>query len=136
MARDGLLPRFLSTVSKRTGAPVRITAVTGAFVAAAAGFFSLGEIAELANAGTLLAFIAVGGCMMALRKRAPHLPRVFRCPAPYLVGTLAIIGCLYLVISLPEKTLIRFAIWNLIGLLAYLAYGRRHSLLRRAAGAG
>jgi len=136
MARDGLLPRFLSTVSKRTGAPVRITAVTGAFVAAAAGFFSLGEIAELANAGTLLAFIAVGGCMMALRKRAPHLPRVFRCPAPYLVGTLAIIGCLYLVISLPEKTLIRFAIWNLIGLLAYLAYGRRHSLLRRAARAG
>ena len=133
MARDGLLPRFLSKVSKRTGAPVRITAVTGLFVAASAGFFSLGEIAELANAGTLLAFIAVGGCMMVLRKRAPHLPRIFRCPAPYLVGTLAILGCIYLVISLPEKTLIRFAIWNLIGLAAYFAYGHRHSVLRNAA---
>jgi APA family basic amino acid/polyamine antiporter len=71
--------------------------------------------------------------MMALRKRAPHLPRIFRCPAPYLVGTLAILGCIYLVISLPEKTLVRFAIWNLIGLAAYFAYGYRHSVLRNAA---
>jgi len=136
MARDGLLPRFLSVVSPRTGTPVRITAFTGIFVAAAAGFFSLGEIAELANAGTLLAFISVGGCMMALRKRAPELPRVFRCPAPFLVGTLAILGCIYLVISLPEKTLVRFAIWNLIGLGAYMAYGRGHSLLGRASAKG
>jgi APA family basic amino acid/polyamine antiporter len=133
MARDGLLPRVLSTVSKRTGSPVLITAVTGIFVAAAAGFFSLGEIAELANAGTLLAFIAVGGCMMVLRKRMPDLPRVFRCPAPFVVGTLAILGCIYLMISLPEKTLVRFTIWNLIGLVGYFAYGRRNSLLTRAA---
>jgi APA family basic amino acid/polyamine antiporter len=132
MARDGLLPRVLSTVSKRTGSPVLITAVTGIFVAAAAGFFSLGEIAELANAGTLLAFISVGGCMMVLRKRMPDLPRVFRCPAPYLVGTLAVLGCIYLMVSLPEKTLVRFTLWNAIGLVGYFAYGRRHSLLSRA----
>jgi len=133
MARDGLLPRVLSTVSKRTGSPVLITAVTGVFVAAAAGFFSLGEIAELANAGTLLAFISVGACMMVLRRRMPDLPRVFRCPAPYLVGTLAVLGCIYLMISLPEKTLVRFTIWNAIGLVGYFLYGRRHSLLTRTA---
>jgi APA family basic amino acid/polyamine antiporter len=132
MARDGLLPRSLSKVSKRTGSPVLVTAVTGLFVAAVAGFFSLGEIAELANAGTLLAFISVGACMMVLRRRAPELPRVFHCPAPYVVGTLAIVGCLYLMVSLPEKTLIRFVLWNLIGLAAYFAYGRRHSLLARS----
>jgi hypothetical protein len=33
-----------------------------------AGFFRLDEIAELANAGTLIAFIAVGVCLMVLRK--------------------------------------------------------------------
>jgi APA family basic amino acid/polyamine antiporter len=131
MARDGLLPRALSKVSKRTGAPVLVTAVTGLFVAAVAGFFSLGEIAELANAGTLLAFISVGACMMILRRRAPELPRVFHCPAPYVVGTLAIVGCLYLMVSLPEKTLVRFVLWNLLGLAAYFAYGRRNSLLSR-----
>ncbi len=82
MARDGLLPRALSVVSPRTGSPVRITAITGVFVALAAGFFRLDEIAELANAGTLLAFIAVAASMMILRRRKPDLPRVFSCPQP------------------------------------------------------
>ncbi|GAA4778654.1 amino acid permease [Stakelama sediminis] len=131
MARDGLLPRRLAKVSKRTGSPVLITAMTGLFVAVVAGFFSLGEIAELANAGTLLAFIAVGACMMALRRNAPELERVFRCPAPYVVGTLAILGCLYLLISLPEKTLVRFVIWNIGGLILYFLYGRSRSQLAR-----
>lgn len=131
MARDGLLPRALSVVSKRSGSPVRVTGLTGLFVAAVAGFFRLDEIAELANAGTLIAFIAVGACMMILRRRAPDLPRVFRCPQPYVVGTLAVLGCLYLLASLPEKTLVRFVIWNLIGLVAYALYGRSRSLLAR-----
>jgi basic amino acid/polyamine antiporter, APA family len=131
MARDGLLPRKLSEVSPRTGSPVLITAITGVFVAAVAGFFRLDEIAELANAGTLIAFIAVAGCMMILRRRAPELKRVFRCPAPYLVGTLAILGCLYLLFSLPSHTLVRFVIWNLIGVGVYLAYGRARSLAAR-----
>ncbi len=115
-------------MSPRTGTPVVITAVTGLFVAGVAGFFRLDEIAELANAGTLLAFIAVGGCMMILRRTRPDLPRVFRCPAPYLVGTLAILGCIYLIASLPGLTLLRFLIWNLIGIAVYFAYSRSRSL--------
>jgi len=132
MARDGLLPRALSKVSKR-GSPALVTAVTGIFVAAVAGFFRLDEIAELANAGTLIAFITVGICMMVLRRRAPDLKRVFRCPAPNVIGTLAVLGCIYLLISLPEKTLVRFVIWNVIGLAAYFLYGRGRSLLGRKA---
>ncbi|MFS0772432.1 amino acid permease [Sphingomonas sp. 1P08PE] len=131
MARDGLLPQQLATVSKRSGAPTRITVLTGLSIAAVAGFFRLDEIAELANAGTLVAFIAVGACLMVLRRRAPDAPRLFRCPAPYLVGTLAILGCLYLLYSLPLATLVRFLIWNAIGLVAYMAYGRRASFARR-----
>jgi APA family basic amino acid/polyamine antiporter len=133
MARDGLLPRALSKVSARTGTPIRITALTGLFVAAVAGFFRLDEIAELANAGTLLAFIAVGGCMMILRRTRPDLPRVFRCPAPFLVGTLTILGCAYLIASLPTHTLTRFLIWNLVGITVYFLYSRAHSAASRAA---
>lgn len=132
MARDGLLPRKLSEVSPRTGSPVLITAVTGVFIAALAGMIRLDELAELANAGTLLAFISTAACMMILRKRSPELPRIFRCPAPYVVGTVAIIGCLYLMYSLPNHTLIRFLIWNLIGVAVYFAYGRFRSLLSGA----
>ena len=131
MARDGLLPRRLSSVSKRTGAPVLVTGLTGLFVALIAAFFDVGEIAELANAGTLLAFIAVGACMMILRRRAPEVTRIFRCPAPFVVGTLAILGCVYLLVSLPEKTLVRFVVWNALGLVVYLLYGRARSALTR-----
>ncbi|MFL0415169.1 amino acid permease [uncultured Sphingomonas sp.] len=136
MARDGLLPRRLASVSPRTGAPTLITLVTGASIAIVAGLFRLDEIAELANAGTLLAFIAVGACLMVLRKRAPDAPRLFRCPQPYLVGTLAIVGCLYLLFSLPSSTMVRFVIWNLVGLSIYFLYGRRHSLEGKATASG
>jgi basic amino acid/polyamine antiporter, APA family len=128
MARDGLLPRRLSVVSSK-GSPMLITAITGVFVAAFAGFLRLDEIAELANAGTLLAFIAVAACMMILRKRSPELPRIFRCPWPNVVGTLAVLGCIYLIFSLPSKTLYRFFIWNLIGIAVYVLYSRARSVL-------
>jgi len=128
MARDGLLPRAFSRVSPRSGTPALMTAITGVAVALVAGFFPLAQIAELANAGTLAAFIAVGACMMVLRRTRPDLPRVFKCPAPYLIGTLTIIGCLYLMFSLPVPTLIRFVIWNAIGLVVYFAYSRSRSL--------
>jgi APA family basic amino acid/polyamine antiporter len=47
-----------------------------------------------------------------------------------LVGTVAIAGCAYLIYSLPNSTLWRFAVWNLIGLGVYLIYGRVRSLLK------
>ncbi len=129
MARDGLLPRRLAKVSQRTGAPTLITLLTGVTIAVVAGIFRLDEIAELANAGTLLAFISVGACLMVLRRIAPDAKRLFRAPAAYLVGTLTILGCLYLMVSLPPMTLVRFAGWNVIGLVIYFAYSRRHSVV-------
>ncbi|WP_420142508.1 amino acid permease [Sphingomonas sp.] len=134
MSRDGLLPGIMSRVNARTGTPMFVTGLTGIFVAIVAGFFRLDEIAELANAGTLLAFIAVGVCLIVLRKTRPELPRVFRCPAPYLVGTLTVIGCLYLMISLPGMTLVRFALWNVIGLAFYFIYSRSRSRLATGQG--
>jgi APA family basic amino acid/polyamine antiporter len=131
MSRDGLLPRFMSKVSPRTGTPVLVTGLTGLFVAAVAGFFRLDEIAELANAGTLCAFIAVGVCLMVLRRTRPDLTRVFRCPAPNVVGVLTVLGCLYLIVSLPSQTIVRFLLWNVIGLIVYFLYGRSRSLAGR-----
>lgn len=134
MARDGLLPRSLAKISPRTGAPTRITLITGVSIALVAGIFRLDEIAELANAGTLIAFMAVGACLMILRRRSPELPRLFRCPQPYVVGTLTILGCAYLLFSLPDSTLIRFGAWNVVGLLFYYLYSR--STARQDAAAG
>lgn len=131
LARDGLLPQWLAKLSDR-GAPTRITLLSGIVSATIAGIFPIDELAELANAGTLVAFISVAACMMILRRRAPDANRKFRCPAPFVVGPLAILGCLYLFASLPTATLVRFGVATVIGLGVYLAYGLRHSRLRRA----
>lgn len=130
MARDGLLPHGLSKVTKR-GAPERITLFTIAVVGAIALFFPLDEIVALANAGTLVAFSAVALCMLIMRRRAPDAPRGFRTPLPWVIGPIAIAGCLYLLASLPQSTQFWFAVWTVVGLGLYLAYGRRHSLAGR-----
>ena len=126
MARDGLLPRGMAKVSKR-GTPVRITLFTAVLVAVIAGAFPLAEIAALANAGTLAAFVAVAVCMLIMRRREPDAHRLFRTPAAPLVGGIAILGCLYLFISLPGTTQLYFLLWNLIGLAIYLLFGRRRA---------
>ena len=42
------------------------------------------------------------------------------------------LACLYLMLNLSVETWIRLAIWLVIGLVFYAAYGYRHSRLRRA----
>jgi APA family basic amino acid/polyamine antiporter len=128
MARDGFLPSQLATMSGR-GTPVRITIVTAIVVAVIAGVLPIDQIAALANAGTLIAFMAVAACMLVMRRRAPALRRPFRTPLVWVVGPAAILGCLYLFVSLPTKTLLWCLIWNAIGILIYAVYGRRHSAL-------
>ena len=128
MARDGMLPPGLARVSKR-GTPVRITLFTALIVAILAGLIPLAELAALANAGTLTAFIAVAVCMLVMRVRAPDAERKFRTPWAWPVGIVAILGCLYLLYSLPFLTQKYFLIWNAAGLVFYLAYGYRKSVL-------
>lgn len=132
MARDGLLPERLSRLDARTGAPVLVTALTGLIAALIAGLLPLGQIAALANAGTLCAFIAVAVCLVVGRSRAPERPRPFRTPLYWLVGPLGALGCLYLFINLPTTTILLFFVWNALGLAVYAAYARGSSRLARA----
>ena len=130
MARDGFLPTGLAAISSR-GTPTRITLLTAVLVAVLAGVLPIDQIAALANAGTLIAFIAVGACLLVLRRREPDARRPFRAPLAPLVGWGAILGCLWLFASLPTETLLWSLLWNVIGLAVYLLYGRRRSVLGR-----
>ena len=131
MARDGMLPQSLAKLSS-AGTPVRITLFTAAVVTVLAGLVPLGELAALANAGTLAAFIAVAACMLVMRARAPDAPRTFRAPAPWLIGAITILGCGYLFFSLPAQTQLWFAVWNVLGLVFYALYGRKNASVAAA----
>lgn len=128
MARDGLLPASLARLSSR-GTPVRITIFTAIVVAVLAGFIPLGELAALANAGTLAAFTAVAVCMLIMRVRAPDALRTFRAPMPWVIGLGAIVGCIYLFFSLPMQTQLWFLVWNVAGLGVYFLYARRNAVV-------
>jgi APA family basic amino acid/polyamine antiporter len=132
MARDGLLPPALARVSRR-GSPVRITIFTAVIVALLAGVIPLAELAALANAGTLTAFVAVAVCMLVMRSREPNAKREFRTPWAWPVGLVGILGCLYLFYSLPQRTQLWFVGAHVVGFVLYFLYGARKSHARRAA---
>ncbi len=132
MARDGLLPRALSRVNARTHTPIAMTVFTAVVVSIVAGIFPLARIAELANSGTLAAFTAVAACMLVMRVRDPARRRIFRAPAAWVIGPLAICGCIYLFFSLERMTQVYFLIWNAIGVVVYLLYSMRSSRLAQA----
>jgi basic amino acid/polyamine antiporter, APA family len=131
MARDGLLPRSWSSVHSKLGTPVVITLITALACSILAGLLTLGEIASLANAGTLAAFIAVAIAVMILRRRDPTRERPFKTPMVWFIAPLAIVGCLYLFSSLNIGTIERFFIWMAIGIPVYLAWGARESVLAK-----
>ena len=129
MARDGLLPKRLSSVNAR-GVPALVTMLTGLISAVVAGLMPLSEIASLANAGTLCAFIATALAVMVLRRTAPQLARPFATPLVWVIGPGAVLGCLYLFTSLSTKTIEFFFVWNAIGVVIYLLFGRVGSRLK------
>ena len=131
MSRDGLLPDGLSKVHPKWKTPYVVTALTGIGVAFAAALLPVGQLADIANAGTLYAFFMVALAVMLLRKRDPGRKRAFRVPALWLVGPVTMIGCLGLYLLLPIAAILVLPIWGAIGLVIYYAYSYRSSHLGR-----
>jgi len=131
MSRDNLLPRYFAKAHPRFRTPYRITILTGVVVAIIAAFVDLSRLAELVNIGTLFAFCLVSIGVIILRRTQPDLSRAFRTPLVPFVPILATLLCLYLMVSLPVGTWVRFVVWMALGLLVYFAYSRSHSRLGR-----
>ena len=129
MARDGLLPESWSKVHPKWKTPYVITAITGVAVAVAAAFLPVGKLADIANAGTLYAFMMVAIAVMLLRKRDPVRQRAFKVPALMIIGPLTILGCLFLYFNLPTTAMLVLPVWSAIGFLIYFGYSRSRSHL-------
>ncbi|MFZ5594039.1 MAG: amino acid permease [Pseudomonadota bacterium] len=131
MSRDGLLPAVFSQVHAKTRTPVVIILATGTAAALVAGFMPIGQVAELANIGTLSAFMLVSIGVLVLRRTQPDLKRPFRTPFMPWTPILAILFCTYLIASLGAVTWWRFIIWTAIGVMIYFAYSRKRSHLAK-----
>ncbi|MCH2236969.1 MAG: amino acid permease [Sphingomonadales bacterium RIFCSPHIGHO2_01_FULL_65_20] len=129
MARDGLLPEGLSKIHPKWKTPYVVTAITGGIVAFAAAFLPVGQLADIANAGTLYAFMMVAIAVMMLRKTDPNRERLFRTPMLWLVGPATIAGCIFLFLNLPFEAMIVLPAWGAIGMVIYYLYGYKASHL-------
>ena len=75
--------------------------------------------------------MVVSAAVIVLRYRSPDLPRTFRTPLMPFTPLLGIAFSLWLVTKLQPETWVRFAVWFLLGVVIYAAYGYRHSKLGR-----
>ncbi len=131
MSRDGLLPPAFSRVHKIHRTPHISTWIAGLVVGIPAGIWDVGTFADLANIGTLFAFIVVSAGVIVLRRTQPERRRGFRMPGVPWLPLVSVACCLVLMLSLPLETWVRFFVWLAVGLTIYYLFGRRHSTLRR-----
>ncbi|MEW6173284.1 MAG: amino acid permease [Bacillota bacterium] len=134
MSRDGLLPGVFSRVHPRIRTPYFSSIFVGVGVMTLAAFVPIGIVAQLANIGTLTAFVVVAIGVLVLRKTDPDAKRPFKVPfSPYL-PLLSLAFSLYLIFSLPRLTWLRFVIWMALGVTFYFLYGYRKSALATEGG--
>ncbi|MDN3956484.1 amino acid permease [Sporolactobacillus laevolacticus] len=129
ISRDGLLPTSIAKLTKKSKTPIYSIILTWIMATVFSALIPLDELAQLTNIGTLFAFIVVSIGVVVLRVKRPDIKRNFKVPFVYVIPFLAVLTCGFLMINLEAQTWIRFLIWFGIGLVIYLVYGYRHSVL-------
>ena len=132
VSRDGLLPQFLASISPKSGSPTKAIVFTGFFMMLLGGFVDLQHLGELANIGTLGAFVIVCVGVIVLRQRNPELRRPFKVPLYPIVPVLGALACGLLLLNLAVFTWTAFLVWMVFGLVFYFGYSRSNSVLARA----
>ena len=132
MSRDRLLPAGASKVHPTFKTLYVTTIITGVIVSIAAALVPIQILGEMTSIGTLFAFMIVCSAVMVLRMKRPDAHRPFKVAGGPVIPILGIVSCLYLMLSLPVATWVRFLGWLNVGMLIYWFYGRVHSPLADA----
>jgi APA family basic amino acid/polyamine antiporter len=127
MSRDGLLPPIFSKIHPRYRTPFVPTLLTGVAVSIPAALFPIDVLGHMVNIGTLLAFVIVCASVIVLRIKHPDLPRPFKVPGYPVVPACGVLSSFGLMMFLPQETWERLAIWLVLGMIVYFAYGKKHS---------
>jgi APA family basic amino acid/polyamine antiporter len=131
MSKDGLLPKWASTIHPKFRTPWISTIVVGVVVAVMPALLPIDQLASLVNIGTLLAFTIVCAGVWVLRVRQPDLHRPFKTPFVPLVPILGMLSAIYLMTNLPLITWAVMIGWMLFGLVIYFSYSIKHSKVQK-----
>ncbi|TYC11899.1 amino acid permease [Actinomadura syzygii] len=129
MSRDGLLPRPLATMSKYK-VPSRATLLSGGAALVVSQTVDVLTLEQMVVIGTLFAFLFVPAAMVALRRTRPDLHRPFKVPVAPLTAAVTIIAIGWMMLNLKVQTWGYFSVWMVVGVLLYIAYGRRKSQMK------
>lgn len=124
MARDGLLPTRLAKLDAQTKCPKAGTLLAGAAITPLAGFLPSHVLWAMVSLGTLMVFIAVAVALILLRQRG-HVNAGFKVPGYPLTPLTSIAACIYLIANLSGTVFTLFAVWLVLALLFYAAFGQR-----------
>lgn len=125
MARDNWLPREMSKIHPERRTPQTAIVVTGVILLAMALTLPIETVGSAASLIFLLTFALVNLSVIALRRKAPDIPRIYRVPfypiTPILGIALNVFLALYQFKFQPMAWYVT-AGWVIFGLLIYFAY--------------
>jgi basic amino acid/polyamine antiporter, APA family len=120
MARQGVLPKVLSTIS-RQNVPAFTILLCG-FIISGIVVVTKGNLewlASLFNFGTLLTFIFINLSLLKLRKIMPDAKRTFKVPLYPYTPIFAMISCIILAFYLNTNAIITACFFLVLGIIVY-----------------
>jgi basic amino acid/polyamine antiporter, APA family len=124
ISSDGLLPKAFCHVNARTQTPIKNTAIVCVVVGVAAALVDADFLWDMVSMGTLAAFSVISVAVPVLRHKTGEASHSgFRVPlGPYVVPSLSIGACLFIMKDLSKTTIRVFAAWMAAAVLIYLLY--------------
>jgi len=128
MARQGVLPKVLATISRQS-VPMFTILLCGIIISAIVLFTdgNLDWLASLFNFGTLLTFFFINLSLLKLRKTMPDVKRGFKVPLYPYTPVFAMISCIILAFYLNINAVITACGFLVVGIIVYYLNKRKKS---------
>ena len=130
--RDGMLPKSLGKLNKNKlpNNALLVLTVIGIVIGSV---FPFSFLSQLISAGTLIAFMFVSLGIYRLRPRegVDIANPAFKMPLYPVLPALAFLGALIVFMGLDIQAKLYSGAWFVIGIIIYLGYGMRHSVLNK-----